>query len=206
MEIMWSYGGFHMILQIVTGMMFVVGAAIIFPAAPEAAEPSRGANGEPMIDGRHVHCNNVRIRFDRGLPNLGAASMDSRLLILNPRLLQRETPIVQLFVFNHECGHHQVGGSELGADCWAVGRGVREGWLDAQGIGQVCRSFDDAPETSTHPSGRRRCANLDRCFAATSTEMVRERKPEKPVIVAAAAPPEVPRLVSPPRLLWSGSR
>ena len=45
-----------------------------------------------------------------------------------------------------------------GADCWAVKQGVRQGWLDRQGIDQVCRSFGNTPETPTHPSGASRCA------------------------------------------------
>jgi hypothetical protein len=114
-------------------------------------------------------------------------------------LLRRENPIVQLFVFHHECGHHRVGASELGADCWAIGRGVRDGWLNSQGLSNVCESFGNAPETSTHPSSRRRCANLDRCFATSTAEVARERGRTQ----MAAAPP-VSKLVSGPRFLWSG--
>jgi hypothetical protein len=74
--------------------------------------------------------------------------------------------VVRLFVFYHECGHHHVGASELGADCWAVGQGVRQGWLDRGELGQVCRSFGNAPATATHPSGSERCANVERCLAS----------------------------------------
>jgi hypothetical protein len=179
-------------LLLVTVLM---AAAVRTPLA-NAAELDRVApDGSTTIGGRSVRCDNVRTRLDPKLQNLGAAAPDAKLLLLNPTLLRRLAPAVQLFVFNHECGHHRVGSSELGADCWAVGRGVREGWLNAQGIGQVCKSFGDAPETPTHPSGRKRCANLDRCFAVT----VAEGTGAAGKVVAVDAP----QLVGAPRLLWS---
>jgi len=85
-------------------------------------------------------------------------------------LVARQPGPVGLFVYYHECGHHHVGASELGADCWAVRRGVREGWLDSAGLQQICTSFGNAPATATHPSGARRCSNLNRCFAAAASK------------------------------------
>src|SRR5262249_35841800 len=137
----------------------------------------------------------VRIVTDRGLPSEGAEAPG--VLILNPDMLNEQPAIVRLFVFHHECGHHNVGDSELEADCWAVGQGVREGGLDAKGLDQVCRSFEDAPETSTHPSGRRRCRNLDRCFASAISSQ-RSKTPERTI---AAAPPSKPTASAQPRLV-----
>jgi len=88
------------------------------------------------IAGRAVRCGNVRILTDRHLPSEGAAAPG--LLILNPRMLSEQPDSVRLFVFHHECGHHNVGESELAADCWAVDHGVRDGWLDAKGLDAVC--------------------------------------------------------------------
>ncbi|MFX8668596.1 hypothetical protein ABTM51_20785, partial [Acinetobacter baumannii] len=80
--------------------------------------------------GRKVSCGrNIRTILDPQLPNLGIATRN--LLVMNPRLLQRQPENVRLFVFHHECGHHHVGGDELGADCWAVRQGVASGWLHA---------------------------------------------------------------------------
>src|SRR5262249_42961667 len=118
---------------------------------PAAAQ--RAAGDSVQLDGRTVRCKGVSVITDRGLPSEGAEAPG--LLILNPEMINEQPPIVRLFVFHHECGHHNVGDSELEADCWAVSTGVREGWLDAKGISQVCQSFEDDPETSTHPSGRR---------------------------------------------------
>ena len=195
-------------------------AAVTAPlaAAALAAEPARVlADGQLEMAGRKMSCGEVEVRLDRRLPNLGAASPHEQMLWINPRLLAGETPTVQLFVFHHECGHHHVGASELGSDCWAVEKGVQDGWLDEKGLSQVCDSFGGAPESSTHPSARRRCGNLDRCYAAA----VRTRKPQTPVLAAAkpdeavaearrtAATPSAtvataPRLVGAPQLLWTG--
>jgi hypothetical protein len=137
------------------------------------------------------------------LPNLGLAAPG--LLVMNPALLGRYSETVQLFVFHHECGHHHVGASELGADCWAVKQGVRDGWLDRPGLAQVCKSFGNVPATRTHPAADRRCANLDRCFAAASATFAQRQRPEP-----AAAPAEgrasysAPRLTSGPTLVRTG--
>jgi hypothetical protein len=157
------------------------------------------------LAGRTVRCDNVRIRTDRSLPSEGAAAPG--LLLLNPRMLSEQPATVRLFVFHHECGHHNVGDSELEADCWAVDRGVRDGWLDAKGLGAVCRSFEDAPETDSHPSGQRRCRNLDRCFTRTVAALA-AKKPASAVAAASpgtktARPP--PRLVSGPTLVGTGT-
>ena len=122
--------------------------------------------------------------MDRRLPSEGAAAPG--VLILNPRMLNEQPATVRLFVFHHECGHHHVGDSELKADCWAVERGVRDGWLDQRGLKEVCDSFEDAPETSSHPSGRRRCRNLDQCFA-TALAALPPRTPHRHA--ASSQPP-----------------
>jgi hypothetical protein len=113
------------------------------------------------LAGRKVACGKADILIDRELPSEGGAGDTT--LILNPEMLKQQPPTVRLFVFSHECGHLSVGDSELDADCFAVGRGVREHWLDRRGLDQVCQSFDGAPETDSHPSAKRRC-NLNRCF------------------------------------------
>ena len=167
------------------------GPALLFTSA--AAQTAAGDSVQ--LAGRTVRCKDVRVVTDRGLPSEGAEAPG--LLILNPDMLNEQPAIVRLFVFHHECGHHNVGDSELEADCWAVGQGVREGWLDAKGLGQVCRSFDDAPETSTHPSGRRRCRNLDRCFASA----IASQRSKASVSTNTAAPPSKPTATAPPRLV-----
>jgi hypothetical protein len=161
-------------------------------------------SGGMELSGRRVHCDNVDVIMDRRLPSEGAAAPG--VLMLNPRMLNEQPPIVRLFVFHHECGHHHVGDSELKADCWAVERGVRDGWLDQRGLKEVCLSFEDAPETESHPSGRRRCRNLDQCFTTTAAAL----SPRNLIGTSEAAlpgkqvPVPAPKLVQGPTLLGTG--
>src|SRR5262245_7806236 len=129
----------------------VAGASVaVLGILPPTSVTAQRADGDSIeLAGRMVRCESVRIVTDRRLPSEGAAAPG--VLILNPRMMNEQPPIVRLFVFHHECGHHNVGDSELKADCWAVEHGVRDGWLDQKGLKEVCDSFEDAPETSSHP-------------------------------------------------------
>ena len=184
----------------------VVGAGIAACAAllASSAVAQRPEGGAIEISGRKVRCSNVEVVMDRRLPSEGAAAPG--VLILNPRMLNEQPAIVRLFVFHHECGHHHVGESELKADCWAVDRGVRDGWLDQRGLKEVCDSFEDAPETSSHPSGRRRCRNIDQCFATAFAAL----PPRTPLSSTTAASPSrlasasAPKLVKEPTLVATG--
>ena len=165
--------------------------ALAQPAAPVSLQ----RDGAITMAGRTLKCGSVRNVLDNRLPNLGIASPG--VLIMNPRLLTKQPQTVRLFVFFHECGHHHVGGNELRADCWAVGEGVRGGWLDRKGLAQVCTSFGNAPPTPTHPSGRQRCGNLDRCFAAATERQRTASTGSTPKAVS-------PKLTSGPTLIRPG--
>jgi hypothetical protein len=187
--------------------------ALAFACAGVGGGPVQSASaislqrdGALAIAGRALRCGGVRNVLDPHLPNLGVAAPG--VLVLNPGLLSRQSEIVRLFVFHHECGHHHVGGNELKADCWAVTEGVTGGCLDREGLAQACRSFGDAPATATHPSGARRCANLDRCFATAVASHSKEQAAQqmsRPNLVAAAVSRDAPKLVSGPTLVRSGT-
>lgn len=178
------------------------------------------ADGTFEVGSRRMKCDNVRTRMDSNLPNLGVAVPSQRLLLINPVLIGRQPGVVQMFVYAHECGHHRVGASELGADCWAINRGLADGWLSRDSLQHICRSFGGRPATATHPSAQSRCAALDRCFgtaiarnapkfapasktaarqAGTATQSVAQQTP-----AAGGEAVDEPRIVSQPRLLWTG--
>ena len=122
------------------------------------------ASGELAIDGRPVTCkSDIQTILDVKLPNLGIATRTQ--LVLNPKLLRQLSPIVRMFVYHHECGHHHVGGDELGADCWAVRAGVASGWLHQRQLTEICASFGNSRATATHPATAYRCRALQACFA-----------------------------------------
>lgn len=148
-------------------------AGLTFAAALAASSVSMQRDGTVQIAGHSLKCGNVRNVIDRRLPNLGMAGPG--ILSLNPGLLQSYSATVRLFVYHHECGHHHVGGDELRADCWAINRGLRDGWLTKASLADICLSFGNDPETETHPSGRRRCRALERCYAAAATAFAREK-------------------------------
>src|SRR5882724_9177360 len=173
----------------------------------QSASPiSLQRDGAVTIAGRVLRCGRVRNVLDPRLPNLGVAAPG--ILVLNPALLSRQSEVVRLFVFHHECGHHHIGASELKADCWAVTEGVKQGWLDRVGLAEACRSFGDAPPTPTHPSGARRCANLDRCFAAAGAAQAGQQQAKQQstpaTVVTASVSRTAPKLVSGPTLVRSG--
>jgi hypothetical protein len=186
-----------------------------YAAPPKAAAAGAASNpvkphpniakqrdGTLLIAGRSLRCGTSRNVLDPHLPNLGLAAPG--VVVFNPRELNRWPDTVRLFVFHHECGHHHVGGDELGADCWAVKQGVRQGWLDRDGLVQVCRSFGGGPATSTHPAAAARCAALNRCFSAAMTVLAKEKAAAP--IEAQAPKSDAPKLVQEPTLKRSGMR
>lgn len=184
--------------------------SVSFMAAAQAAPPSSGPpkierDGTLKIAGRNLRCGRTRNVLDRSLPSEGAAAPG--VLIINPRLITRMPETVGVFVYYHECGHHNIGASELKADTWAVERGVMEGWLDQEGLKQVCRSFGNMPATPTHPSARSRCRNLDRSYARAVAKLPKQQPAEQkeagaePVALGGAP---APTLVSGPRLIGTG--
>ena len=162
-------------------------------AAYAASAFSERPDGALQIDGRTLRCGNARSKLDARLPNLGMSMPDARLLVFNPTLLARQTGMVRLFVFHHECGHQHVGASEIGAHCLAVRRGV-------SGLAQICRSFGNAPARSTHPAAAARCANLDRCFAVATESVAQQKR-----LAAARSAAHAPQLVSGPTLIRTGT-
>lgn len=146
------------------------GSAAASPRATASIEVK--GDGKVLIAGISVACRSgIRTILDAKLPNLGIATRN--LLVMNPSLLRRHSETVRLFVYHHECGHHHVGGDEIGADCWAVQAGVKAGWLTHERLPEICRSFGNTPETRTHPASARRCKALRQCFVEASRTVTR---------------------------------
>ena len=159
-------------------------------------------DGTLNVAGHTLRCGTMRNVLDRRLPGLGLAAPG--VVVFNPRLISRQSNTVRLFVFHHECGHHHVGGSETGADCWAAKQGVRQGWLRREGLGDVCRSFGNGPATSTHPAGATRCVSLQQCFTTAVAEQERRSKQAAKNSTPPTTDAAVPELVSGPTLMYDG--
>lgn len=122
--------------------------------------------GEFKIDGRKQICGQRPTVTDNKLDDYGAAYPG--FLIMNPRLLDRLSPPVKMWIYAHECGHQFRGPDEETADCFAVQRGRRQGWLTEQGLEDVCTFISPAKSDSMHFSGPERCEAMRKCYADPS--------------------------------------
>ena len=100
--------------------------------------------------------------LDSTLDDYGAAYPG--FLIMNPRLLAKVSMPVKLWIYSHECGHQFRGPDEETADCFAVQRGRRQGWLTPDGLEEVCKFISPAKGDSMHVSGSHRCEYMRKCY------------------------------------------
>jgi hypothetical protein len=119
--------------------------------------------GELEFDGHKVICGRRPTVLDEKLDDYGAAYPG--FLILNPKLINRVQPAVRLWIHAHECGHQYRGPDEETADCFAVQRGRRQGWLTPEGLEEVCRFITPAKGDGMHFSGSHRCEAMRACYA-----------------------------------------
>jgi hypothetical protein len=120
-------------------------------------------SGELKLDERKVICGKRPTVLDEKLDDFGAAYPG--FLILNPKLMAKVSTAVKLWIHAHECGHQYRGPDEETADCFAVQRGRRQGWLTPDGLEEVCRFISPAKGDSMHFSGSHRCEAMRRCYA-----------------------------------------
>lgn len=119
--------------------------------------------GELKIDGRRAMCGQRPTVIDDQLDDYGAAYPG--FLILNSRLMDRIPTTVKLWIHAHECGHQFRGPDEETADCFAVQRGRRQGWLKPEGLDEICNFIRPSKGSSMHFSGSQRCEIMRKCFA-----------------------------------------
>ena len=118
--------------------------------------------GELKLDGRRLECGRRPTVLDNNLDDYGAAYPG--FLILNPKLLSRVSTPVKMWIYAHECGHQFRGPDEETADCFAVQRGRRRGWLTPEGLEEVCRFIAPSKGDTMHFSGSHRCESMRKCY------------------------------------------
>jgi hypothetical protein len=119
--------------------------------------------GDFKLDGRRQWCGKRPTVVDDQLDDYGAAYPG--FLIFNSKLMDKVSRPVKLWIFAHECGHQFRGPDEATADCFAVQRGRREGWLDQTGVDEICAFISPARGDSMHFSGSYRCEYMRTCFS-----------------------------------------
>jgi len=129
-----------------------IGNAMIIPA------------GQLVLDGHRLSCGNRPTVLDPTLDDYGAAYPG--FLILNPSLIKQVPTAVKLWIYSHECGHQFRGPSEEKADCFAVQRGRRYGWLTSDGMDKICKFIKPAEGSSMHYAGPERCRVMRQCYVS----------------------------------------
>ena len=122
------------------------------------------APGKLKIDGTRLICGKRPTIYDPTLDDYGGAF--DGFIILNPRYLKRLPRQVKIWIYSHECAHQFRGPDEATADCFAIKRGVRRGWLKDDGMKQICKFIWSAPASDMHPPGPERCKKMKRCYAS----------------------------------------
>lgn len=156
------------------GVMFVISAAVVSGASAQSGPTPEGyaahvgsskiiPPGALRLDGRRMTCGQRPTVIDDQLDDYGAAYPG--FLILNSKLMARVPTSVKLWIYAHECGHQFRGPDEETADCFAVQRGRRQGWLTPEGLEEICAFIRPSKGSSMHFSGSHRCESMRRCFA-----------------------------------------
>jgi hypothetical protein len=128
-------------------------------AGPDATLVQHGAL---KIGGHFVTCGKRPTVMNSNFVSWGGAFPG--FLILNPKKIQSLSTQVQLYVYHHECGHQFVGANETQADLFAIRRGVNGGWLDAQGMENICTFVSHIKGDSAHAPGSDRCETMRRYY------------------------------------------
>ena len=149
-------------LAIAVALAVAVLAAAAGVPATAAPEDKLIAAGKLKLAGRTMRCGATPTLISSSFWDYGGATKGR--IILNPRMLAGLPDAVRLYVYAHECGHQIFGARETKADCYAVRRGKREGWLDAEGMDQICTFLAPHPGDWVHPPGPKRCELMRACF------------------------------------------
>ncbi len=114
------------------------------------------------IDGNRMYCGRRPLIVDGKFDSWGGAYPG--FLIWNPVMTAKLPTVVKLYIFSHECGHQFVGRDEKAADCFAIRRGRRYGWLNEQGMEAICSFISNLRADDEHAGGQQRCAYMKRCY------------------------------------------
>jgi hypothetical protein len=169
-------GPTRLVVAHIVAVGLLIAGAVILTATPSRAGPTPeeyakhvgGAAkiispGQLTLDGRRMTCGQRPTVIDDQLDDYGAAYPG--FLILNSKLMARVPTAVKQWIYSHECGHQFRGPDEETADCFAVQRGRRQGWLTPDGLEEICSFIRPSKGSSMHFSGSHRCEVMRKCYA-----------------------------------------
>ena len=129
----------------------------------DAAALERGklvAPGRLVVAGRKLSCGKTATL----LRDFEGIAVSSTVIMLNMQALKDLPRPVQWLIYYHECGHILFGPSETAADCYAIKRARREGWLNEQTLNDICAVFNIAGHSPVHQDPESRCNQLSQCL------------------------------------------
>ena len=118
--------------------------------------------GQLKIDGKSVTCGKRPTVLNPDFDSWGGAFPG--FMILNNKKITGLSTQVKLYIYSHECGHQFEGADETKADLFAIRRGVKWGWLDAQGMEDICVFISQLKGDSVHPPGPLRCETMRKYY------------------------------------------
>ena len=119
--------------------------------------------GELSFDGVAFRCARFPTIFDPTLKDYGAAYFG--FVMLNKERFEQMPLTLKRYAYTHECGHQYVGFNEDDADCYAIRRGRKDGWLDSTALDEICAFIGRSKGDGAHALGERRCKKMRQCFA-----------------------------------------
>lgn len=141
-------------------MLSVVASLSLFH--PQSASAQIVPPGALTLGGFPVTCGSVPTSFEL----IGdIAQARPGWIILHPNILNLPT-VVQVFIYAHECGHHNVGANDAAADCWAIRVGRNQGWFAAADINWLVAYFGHSTGDFSHAPGPARIGQMVRCFSS----------------------------------------
>jgi hypothetical protein len=120
------------------------------------------AHGALKLDGKAVNCGKRPTVLNPNFDSWGGAFPG--FLILNNKKMTGLSSQVKLYIYSHECGHQFIGADETKADLFAIRRGVKYGWLDAQGIEDICTFISQLKGDAVHRPGPQRCETMRKYY------------------------------------------
>jgi hypothetical protein len=157
----------------------VVGLALCLALAASSLHPEDAAAleqgklvapGRLVVAGRRLSCGTTATL----LRDFEGFAVSSTVIMLNMQALKELPRPVQWLIYYHECGHILHGPNEAAADCYAIRRARREGWLSKTGLEGICAVFNIAGHGPMHPDPEARCDQLRQCFAKKSGTTARD--------------------------------
>ena len=136
--------------------------------------------GVYKIGNRRMRCGGARTLITTKFWDYGGALPG--LIILNPLKMNTLPRRMRMFVYEHECAHQTVGADEARADCVAIKKGKRQGWLKRRDVQHICqRLFIHSKGDRYHAPGPQRCKALLQCYDGRSTTVTENRStPQSP--------------------------